>query len=359
MATLQANSFRIKAISLLITVVLLGGLIISPKVFGQAANGFNISTTPVVSTLTTKPGVPTNVKIQVRNNNAATEKIKANILRFTSNNEDGSPQLIQPEANDEFVSWVKFSEQVFSAEPNVWRTIDVTINPPASAAFGYYYAVVFSRDDATSDQTKVTNLAGAVAVPILLDVNAPGEVRKAEITKFTSNKNVFEFLPSKLTVEMKNTGNTHVAPRGNVFITKGGKNVGMLEVNQSKGNILPNTSRQFTAEWNDSWPVYKLNEVDGKVVLKDGKQTSKLNWGNFNPSKIRFGKYHAKVAMVYDDGTSDVSAEAELDFWIIPWRILAVLLVVILVLGAGVWVLVVRPLRKGIKKLPTKRNNKS
>jgi hypothetical protein len=359
MTSLRNTPFRIKALSILVTGALLTGMFIVPKALGQNNSGFNVSTTPVVANLETKPGVSTYTKIQVKNNNLTTERIRVNLLKFTSNNIDGAPQLIEPDQNDEFVKWVKFSETKLDAEPNVWKTVDVTISPPASAAFGYYYAVVFTRDDeSTGAQTKITNLTGAVAVPILLDVNAPGEIRKADITSFKSDRNVFEFLPANFNVELKNSGNTHVAPRGNIFITKGGKSIGMLEVNRAKGNILPGTKRQFTAEWTDGSPSYKLNEVDGKVVLKDGKQTRKLDWSKFDPSKVRFGKYHAKVAMVYDDGTSDISTEAELDFWIIPWRILGVLTVFLLLIAAGLWVMVIRPLRKGIKKLPTKRAQK-
>jgi hypothetical protein len=349
---------RLKALSLLLVSTLVLGLV-GPKVLGQNANGgFNISTTPVVANLKANPGSSVSTKIQVRNNNVNVEHIKVSLLKFTSNGESGAPILLEPDQKDEFISWATFSETKFDAEPNVWKTIELTINPPESAAFGYYYAAVFTRDDGTASQTKVTNLNGAIAIPILLDVNAPGEVRKAEITSFKSNHNMFEFLPANFTVDLKNIGNTHVAPRGNIFITKGGKSIGTLEVNQAKGNILPGTKRQFTAEWADGSPVYKLNEVDGKVVLKDGKQTHKLDWSKFDLGKLRFGKYHAKVAMVYNDGVSDVSSEAELDFWVIPWRIIGVTLFILLLIAAGLWVLVIRPLRKGIKKLPTKNSNK-
>lgn len=357
MISLRTQKNLKRGTSLLLAGVLFAALV-GPRVNGQSAQGtFNLSTTPVVANLETKPGVSTSTKIQVKNNNLTTEHIKVTLLKFTSNNIDGAPELIEPDQNDTFLTWVKFSESKFDAEPNVWKTIDVTFSPPQSAAFGYYYAIVLSRDDATAtNPTKVTNLAASVAIPVLLDVNAPGEVRKADITSFKSGRNMYEFLPATFTVELKNKGNTHVAPRGNIFISKGGKNVGMLEVNQAKGNILPGTKRQFTAEWNDGSPVYKLNEVDGKVVLKDGRQTHKLDWSKFDPSKVRFGKYHAKAAMVYDDGSGDVSAEAELDFWVIPWRIIGVLALVALLIIAGLWGMVIRPLRRGIKKLPTKRS---
>lgn len=351
-----SNMSRSGIILSLIVVVVLSA--VAPKVRGQASNnGFNLTTTPPVSLLDTKPGVAISTKIQIKNNNPATEHIKVGLLKFTSNNKNGSPELIEVDDNDEFLKWITFSEPTFDAESNVWKTIQVTINPPQSAAFGYYYAVVFSRQSATIEK-KVTNLKASIAVPILLDINAPGEVRKSTITSFKSDKTSYEFLPAKFTLTMNNEGNTHVAPRGNIFITKGGKNVALLEVNKGKGNILPKSSRDFTADWKDGSPAYKLQEVDGKVVLKNGQPSSKLDWEHFDPSKVRFGKYHAKVAMVYSDGIGDVSSEADLDFWVIPWRIIGVATVFLLFVVAGLWAIVFRPLRKGISKVQSKRKAK-
>lgn len=361
MTYIQTKSFRTKALSLLLVIALLSGAL-APTVMGQAddssQSGFNLSVTPVVANIQANPGVSNTTKIQVKNNNTAAERVKANLLKLKSNDQDGTPVLSELEKDDEFASWVQFSEASFVAEPNVWKTIDVTITPPQTAAFGYYYAVAFTRDNAQT-QERVTNLAGAVAVPMLIHVSAPGEIRKAEITEFKSDRNSYEFLPATFTVDLKNSGNTHVAPRGNVFITKGGKSIDMLEINQAKGNILPNSKRQFSAEWNDGNPVYKLKEEGGKTVLRDGKQARFLDWSNFNPSKLRFGKYHAKVALVYNDGTGDVATEADLDFWVIPWRIIGLTLLVLLFIAAGIWALVIRPVRKGVKKLPSVRLKKN
>lgn len=339
-----------------------GVALLAPKVLSQSTNdalpGFNLSVTPTVSTLQTKPGSATSTKIQVRNNNVNSERVKVNLLRLQSNDLDGTPVLLDPEQSDDFPKWVTFSETSFTAEPNVWKSIDFSVNPPQSAAFGYYYAVVFTRENPQT-QTQVTNLTGAIAVPILLDVVAPGAIRKADITQFKSSRNSYEFLPASFTVELKNDGNTHVAPRGNVFITKNGKNVSMLEVNEAKGNILPESKRKFDAEWTDGSPAYRIKEVDGKPVLdSNGQKQRFLDWSNFDPSKIRFGKYHAKVALVYNDGVSDVATEAELDFWVIPWRIIGVSLLALLFIAGGLWALVIRPVRKGVKKLPSIRTKK-
>lgn len=331
----------------------------STQVFGQdnpnPEGSFNLSTTPVVATLETNPNQPVTTRVRVKNNNSTAEKINVSIYRFTSNNQDGAPQLLDAEAADPFLKWVTFSESKFVAEPNVWKDIDVTITPDATAAFGYYYAVAFSREAEQPQQGQTTSLSASVAVPLLLNVKAPGEVRKSDIAEFVSDKNVFEFLPAKFEIKLNNSGNTHVAPRGNIFITRGGKTVATLDVNKSRGNILPNSTRVFTAEWVDGSPVYKFKETAEGVEIKDGEQVSTLDWGNFDPSKLRIGKYTAKAALVYDDGKGDIATEAEVTFWVIPWRIIGVGFVVVLLVGAGLWATVLRPLRKGIKKFPTKK----
>lgn len=334
-----------------ISLVIAGAL--SPTIFAQnqpATGTFNFSTTPIVASLDVKPGKTVSTKVQLKNNGLSTEKIKVGLLKLSSNDKDGAPVLKDTEVNDDFVNWVKFSEDTFDAEPDVWKTIDVTVSAPATAAFGYYYAINFSRINGAQNQGSPTNISASIAVPLLLDVTAPGAVRNADITNFSVNKNVFEFLPATFNVTLKNSGNTHVAPRGNVFITKGGKNVGLIEVNKGKGNILPSSVRQFSSDWNDGSPAYVLKEVDGKPVTdKDGNRVYTLSWSKFDAGKLRFGKYHAKIAMVYDDGRGDVSTEAELDFWVIPWRILGVLLVVLLFIGAGLWATLLKPLRSRIR----------
>lgn len=309
---------------------------------------FNVVVSPITVNVEANQGGTTTTNIQMKNQGLATEHVKINILKFSAYGQDGTPKLLDVKPNDDSVNWITFSAPKFDAEPNVWKTVKVTISPPKSAAFGYYYAVVFSRDGAEKQiQQKKSNLLGAVASLVLLDVKAPGAVRQAKISEFSTHSKVFEFLPAEFTVRMHNSGNVHVAPRGNIFITKGGKQIALLEVNLAKGNILPNSSRKFTAEWQDGSPVYKIKTADNKVVKdKHGKPVKQLDWSNFNSSKLRFGKYDARLVMVYDDGKGDISTESKLSFWVIPWRIIGVSLVVLVFVIAGSWALIVRPLRR-------------
>lgn len=311
---------------------------------------FDVVVSPASQDLEVKPGQSVSATIQVRNQGLATEHVKLAVMKFGASGSNGTPELEHVTANDEFAQWISFSQTHFDAEPNVWVPIRATINAPATAAFGYYYAIVFTRDQATT-QKGPTNLLASVASLILLDVQAPGAVRHVDIANFSADHNVTEFLPVTFSVRLHNTGNVHVAARGNIFISKGGQNLGLIEVNQSEGNVLPNSYRVFTAQWTDGKPVYKPKTANGKTVLdKQGQTETSLVWSNFNLSKLRFGKYHAKLVMVYDAGHGDVEDQAELNFWVIPWRIIFLGLLIVVLVLAGLWTTVLRPLRRRLRK---------
>lgn len=298
--------------------------------------GFKLVVAPLPLALETKPGERVSTDVKVMNGGTATERVAISVMKFGAEGEDGSPKLIDPEPTDEFLSWISFSEQTFTAEPNQWKTIKVTIDAPKTAAFGYYYALVFARDNQKIEAQKA-NLLGAVAGLLLLDVNAPGAKRTADVLSFESDRKVYEFLPANFTIRVKNTGNTHIAPRGNLFINKGSEQLSLLEVNKAKGYILPGSTRAYSAAWADGSPVFQVAE---------GSKERSLNWSNVSIGNFRMGKYTAEVVLAYNDGVRDVPVTGVVSFWVIPWRILAAVTLILLLVGAGIYALAIRPLRR-------------
>jgi hypothetical protein len=263
-------------------------------------------------------------------------------MKFGAFGESGKPELMDRKPGDDYFDWVKFDKTVFDAPPNVWQTVRMTIRVPKTAAFGYYYAPVFSRvgdDVKRGDRTNA--LSGATAVLVLLEARNPNAKRTLQLSSFSSEHRVYEFLPSKFFVKLFNSGNVHGVPQGDVFITKGKKQIAVLSLNAGGGNILPKSKRVYPVEWKDGFPVYKEVVEDGKVKLdKNGKQMRKLSWDWTQADKFRFGKYTAHLFAVYDDGNHDVPIEAQISFWVIPWRFLLVILLILALVGFGVYSMV-------------------
>jgi hypothetical protein len=307
-------------------VMLAGALTLGRHVFAQNSSGrLTLTTSPLPISITTRPGQTVVTELRIQNSGTSTEKIKANLMKFKASGEEGNPGLVDREAGDDYFDWVEFSPQEFTAEPNVWQTVKMTIKVPKEAALGYYFAVVFGRANAeTPDSESQTSVQGATATLVLLEVEVPSAKRKVKATDFKVGKNVYEFLPADFTVRLMNEGNIHTAPSGNVFISKGGKQIAVLKINEAKGNILPNSARNFTTNWSDGFPRYDEATENGEVKLdSDGRPKRRLRWDFADLSRLRFGKYTATLVMAYDDNGRDVPIEAAVSFWIIPWRLIA------------------------------------
>jgi hypothetical protein len=332
------------------------GIVMPPVVASaQAASTkrapLSLTTSPLPLTVTTQPGKTVTADIRVKNNGTQSEKLKVELLKFHADGVSGQPQLAERGAKDTYFDWVSFSETQFTADPNVWKTIKMTIKTPPSAAFGYYLAVLFSRASPEKPAGGQSGVEGGVASLVLLDVDAPGAKREAKISSLTASKKVYEFLPADFTIKLTNGGNVHVAPTGDIFIKHGGSQVGTLHFNSQQGNILPGSSRTFKASWNDGFPAYET-KVEGT------KTTRHLKWDFGKLQKFRMGKYTATLFAVYDDGRRDVPVEGTVTFWIIPWRILGVVLLILLLVGAGIF-MTFRGLWKGIRRSGSKKDKKA
>lgn len=320
----------------------------------EDTGAFNIVTSPLPISISGTPGTTLNTEIRLKNGGTKTEKLKVTLMKFSASGDEGKPAIADREPGDDYFDWVTFSPSVFDAAPNEWRTIKVRIDLPKTAAFGYYYAAAFSRVDNPTPKAKTNVLLGSAAVLILAEAKVSNAKRAANIVSFTTSKKSYEFLPSKFSIKVHNSGNVHLVPGGEIIIKRGKKEVGKVPVNKAGGNILPNSNRIFDASWNDGYPYYSEKTENGAVVLdKEGKPVSSLSWNLDKLSHLRIGKYTANLIMVYDDGTKDVPLEATVSFWVIPWRLIGMALLILLV-PAGAVYFVMRRRINGMRKV-TKR----
>ncbi|HVX24461.1 MAG TPA: hypothetical protein VG992_03930 [Candidatus Saccharimonadales bacterium] len=332
--------------SLLLVVVTAAALVTASGASAASAPGFNIITSPLPIKLLTTPGKTISTELRMKNQSDKPEAIKVGLMKFGATGENGEPDLFSLTPSDSYASWVHFSPSRFVAQPGIWQTVKMTINVPSNASLGYYLAVTFSRAN-TLNQQGVTNLNGSVATLVLLNVNTPNEKRTLSIASFTADHKLYEYLPANFSIRLHNSGNIYIAPAGNIFISRGGKQVASLEFNPAGGSVLPNSNRVFTQPWSDGFPVFKPANTTGKPVLdKHGQPKLHLSWDFGQLGKFRFGHYTAKLLVVYNNGRDDVPLQASLSFWVIPWKLLLILIIFLVIIGFGLWSL----LRSGVRK---------
>ena len=302
-----------------------------------AQPGFNILTSPLPIKISTSPGKTVKTEIRFKNLNNTAEGVKVSLLRFGASGEEGQPNLFDLTAKDTYSKWVHFSPSEVLAQPNVWNTITMTIDVPANADLGYYLAVALSPSNTTT-LPGAASLKGSAATLVLLNVNTGNEKRNLDLVQFTSSRGLYEYLPATFNVKIRNNGNIYVAPTGNLFVFKGNTQIAAVNFNTAGASILPNTNRTLKTDWTDGFPLYKNKIVDGKTI-PDERAVPKQNltWDFTHINKLRIGRYSAKVLVVYDDGKQDVPLEATVNFWVFPWKIMLVGLLVVAVIGVGLF----------------------
>ncbi len=318
----------ISRIYLLLLFIVLFGFSFSSSVFAQTPTndaGLNLVTSPLPINLITEPGATVSAQLKVKNGGIKTEQLKVGLMKFSSYGEEGKPMLLDREKGDDFFDWVSFSDNSFEVAPNEWKTITATFKIPKTAAFGYYYAITFSRaEEEKPSGARQTAIVGATATLVLVEVRVPNAKREVEVLEFSSNHKFYEFLPVVFSVKLKNKGNVHVAPRGNIFIDRGKTHdVAILEINPDKGNILPDSNRIFETKWTDGFPLYVEKTKNNKTILDEkGNVVKTLKWDFSKANKLRWGRHTANMLLVYDDGKKDITIEGKTSFWIIPWRLI-------------------------------------
>jgi hypothetical protein len=335
----------------------------------------DLSTSPLPISLAAKPGQTISTTIKVKQSGGDTEQLQVHLLKFSAYGTSGQPALSERGPGDDYFDWVTFDKPTFTAPNDVWQTIKMTIALPKTAAFEYNYAVEFTRvgDNLPVLGRNVAGIAGGTAVLVLLDAQAPNEVRSLQLTSFGVQNRVVEFLPTTFNVNLYNNGNTYIQPTGDIFITQNNHQVGTVLLNDENGNILAKTHRIYSTVWADGFPYYQPLRIKGKPDIdKHGNPVMSLNWNlptnaeaynnngdasttdvtesaeSTNPlSRLRFGEYTARLVVVYQDGYGrDVPITSTMNFWVIPWRILLVFLAILLVFGFAVYSLVNSAMRR-------------
>ena len=289
------------------------------------AADLRLTTSPLPINLKVEPSNSISTPIKIKNDGITSENIKVSLMKFKADSNTGTPTLSEREPGDSYFDWATFSDNTFTLPANEWKTITANFEVPTTASFGYYYAVVFSRAEENVEKNdRQTIINGGTAVLILLEATVPNAKREITVTDFSVDKKMYEFLPATFSIKLRNSGNVHIAPRGNIFISQGNnKDVAILEVNPNKGSLLPDSPRDFQESWSDGFPYYVAKEVDNKTVLDENNNPIKeLKWDFKDASKLRWGKYTAKLLLVYDDGKKDVPVEAVVEFWVMPWRLI-------------------------------------
>jgi hypothetical protein len=274
--------------------VALSLLVMSGGIVSANGTGSDLTTSPIFVDLNSAPGKTVSTNLEVQNNSRIATFITVKLEKFKAYGVNGQAAIYSPPANDPSINWVHFSKNNFLAQPNVWNTVNMTVNLPTSAALGYYYAVLFSATNNAKITAKNAIYKSANAIFVLVNANNGHEYKNLQVTNFSTTKKLYSFLPVNFNVTVRNNGDVFLQPEGDIYISRspGGKTIDTINLNPGLNNVLPDSSRVFTATWDNGFPVFQDKRVANQIVSNaKGQPIKYLDWNFSKPiSDFRLGK---------------------------------------------------------------------
>lgn len=306
--------------------------VLAPAVSTHAVNdtsGQALEIAPPVITLTADPGQTLSTQINLRDISNSPLIVTGTINDFSAQGEEGNPKIDVDNAEPSpysIKSWLQPLQQL-NLKSKELQKLPIIINVPKNAAPGGYWGVV--RFSATPPGVEGTGVSLSASLGSLIFIRVNGDAKESiNIEQFFTSEpgkdaasSLFETTPIDFSVRIKNNGSVHEQPVSRIEIKDMfNRDVAAVNVNLEQRNVLPGSIRKFTAP-----------------LDKSGLGTTSL-----------FGKYTATIKTTY--GTNKQSVTSQIVFWVIPYR-----LIIVIIAGLLLLAFIVRALLKNYRRSITKR----
>ena len=266
----------------------------------------------VIQDLEIEPGGVAEGSFQIFNETNQTQTYQLVAKNFQARGENGEVSIVS-EQTDDLAVWIKMTESAITLKPGEGTKVRFLINAPNNALPGGHYAAIFTSSTAGNGQgvTISSNLG------VLVMVKIKGELKEdLRLLDFQTDKKFYFSLPVNFVYRLENRGNVHLQPQGQIKLN--GLINHVVDANPASSLSLPNTIRRIETSWPES---AQIGERGFFQELKNEWQT------------LAIGKYGANLIIGY--GQTGQEFRAEIGFWILPWRlILAIILLMIVIVAA-------------------------
>jgi len=286
-----------------------------------------VTVSPPILEIDAAKGQVITQSIKVRNEGPDAVTYYLTAQKFIAAGEGGAPQFVAGTAEDvDLASWIKFNYENITIPGGQAVEIPFSIVVPDYAGPGGHYAAIFLSTVPPEAKAAGSQVAIASRIGTLVLVKIAGEVKEnAELSEFSTTAKSYLSLPVDFNIRVKNTGNVYLKPAGTIVIKNIlGSVAGKVAVNEIGGNVLQDSIRKYDASW-----VKNPNAIGATTF-----------WGKYRQEKenYAFGKYTADLSLAY--GTAGKVLSASTGFWVIPWHVIIVNLLVLIILVVIIYFLV-------------------
>lgn len=257
----------------------------------NAQTAQSITITPPTIKYNLQPGQTAEGTLAVTNNSDNDLSFTISVFDFVVVDNQGVPQILPPGVlqNNRYSArdWIAVAPDSFTVKAHDRFNFNYYIKVPANAGpGGHYAAIVYQPVSKANLQGSGAAINSQIATLVYFDI--AGDIKEAaSVKQFTAPK-FQEYGPVKITTEIKNEGDLHITPNGQITIQNiFGKTVAVIPLDQR--NIFP-----------------------GGIALL---------YENSFGQKLMMGKYKATFSATYGRNGS-LPLIATMYFWVVPWKIL-------------------------------------
>ena len=355
----------------------------------------SLSISPLKHEFNLNPGDVKNEIISVTNNNATPITLYTSKEDFKAWDDSGTPTFISPKdkTTDQYSlsNWIKLENETITLAKWETREVKFSVIVPKSWEPGWHYWAIFFSPGAPSwaQVAVVQRLWVLILVNISWNLKIDWSLKSFDIwavnsdKKFLTGSTFWEF-PITFETKFVNDGNVHIKPTWKITLTDENWNdlksiwketilnakwafiweklVDYLPINDSLGNVLPNSTRKFDSVWEWFW-YQELKEDGTKIVkfknisdyYKDKKAENKqyLNFWETIKTRKTDKKITAKLELSYEwkdkiiktfnDSKIITVSFDETYVWMNLW---VIFLLIIIIAWAGYYFKVIAPKSK-------------
>ena len=313
--------------------LILGGLMF-------ANISYALTITPPRFEIAVNPGQRFEYTVQLYNETDQEMTVYSSASNFTyQEGQEGVPKFYDlAEGEEGLAKWIEVEPGPIVIAPQERKDIKFAVNVPQNADPGGHYAGLFFGSQSSS-QAGSSGVGVSEKIGALILMRVSGDIKESgRLVEFNlkNSQTVYDHLPVNFALLFENSGNIHLKPAGEIVITDfTGRTADKVGVNQDQigggKNVLPNTSRHFEAVW-----------TKGPLNVSD-----RGFWGKLAAEKDNFalGRYKATLNLEY--GSQGVKEKASVVFWVFPWHLLLVLLIVFII-ALAILFLVIRSYNRWI-----------
>ncbi len=276
--------------------------------YAHAQQAITFTISPPVINATLNPGDKSEGVMKIINDTNQTQNYTVSVQDFIVDNSQGIPHILPPDTLPQkysAASWIGVDNPSLSVPAHTRVTFNYFIQTPANARPGGHYAAALIGPDTSSTLSNSgTGVSGKIGTLFYIDING-NIVEHADVAAFQAN-GFQEYGPVTINTLIRNQGDLHITPLGTITLKD------ML------GRVVA------------------TEKLDQHNIFPGGIARAYQNV--FGQNQFMIGPYTAKLAATYGRN-NNLPLVATLTFWVFPWKVVTLVILILIALILAVKVL--------------------